>query len=91
MAWIAWDVAWSYEGYGVERFAVGNVPSEACLSLEVGYQEIAEDLVAWIFCEDWVCKVFGDGGWVAEVVRKEDGLRSEMRRCCASGRDRRSH
>ena len=78
MAWIAWGVAWRDEGYGVERFAVGDVPGEACLGLEVGYQEVAEDLVAGVVCEDGVCKVVGDGGWVAEVVREEDGFGTEV-------------
>jgi hypothetical protein len=46
-------------------FAEGNVPSEACLRLEVAYQEVAEDSVACGVCDDGVCKVFGSGSRVA--------------------------
>ena len=43
--------------------------------------------MACVVCEDGVCKVFGDGGWVAEVVREEDGFGTEVGDVVESGDD----
>ncbi len=85
MAWISWEVAWSDEGYGVECFAVGNVPSQTRLGLEVGYEDFIEDLVTCSVCENGVCIVFVDGGRVAEVIRQEDGFGTEVGYVVESG------